>query len=76
MKDYLEKTTIVEAQNNKVTDKEVLNNIINDYNALLQKVTDLKSFAEEQNLYSTSTLMDDLISSYTKHLWMLKQMSE
>ena len=76
MRDYLEKTTIVEAQNNKVTDKEVLNNIINDYNALLQKVTDLKSLAEEQNLYSTSTLMDDLISSYTKHLWMLKQMSE
>ena len=76
MRDYLEKTTIVEAQNNKVTDKEVLNNIINDYNALLQKVTDLKSLAEEQNLYSTSTLMDDLISSYTKHLWMLKQVSE
>lgn len=76
MKDYLEKTTIVEAQDNKVTDKEVLNNIINDYNALLQKVTDLKSLAEEQNLYSTSTLMDDLISSYTKHLWMLKQVSE
>ena len=76
MKDYLEKTTIVEAQNNKVTDKEVLNNIINDYSTLLQKVTELKSFAEEQNLYSTSTLMDDLISSYTKHLWMLKQMSE
>ena len=62
--------------NNKVTDKEVLNNIINDYSTLLQKVTDLKSLAEEQNLYSTSTLMDDLISSYTKHLWMLKQMSE
>lgn len=76
MKDYLGKTTIVEAQNNKVTDKEVLNNIINDYNTLLQKVTDLKSLAEEQNLYSTSTLMDDFISSYTKHLWMLKQMSE
>lgn len=76
MKDYLEKTTIVEAQDNKVTDKEVLNNIINDYNALLQKVTDLKSLAEEQNLYSTSTLMDDLISSYTKNLWMLKQVSE
>ena len=76
MKDYLEKTTIVEAQNNKVTDKEVLNNIINDYNTLLQEVTELKSLAEEKNLYSTSTLMDDLISSYTKHLWMLKQMSE
>lgn len=38
MKDYLEKTTIVEAQNNKVTDKEVLNNIINDYSTLLQKL--------------------------------------
>ena len=76
MKDYLEKTTIVEAQNNILTDNEVLNNIINDYSTLLQKVTKLKSFAEEQNLYSTSTLMDDLISSYTKHLWMLKQMSE
>lgn len=76
MKDYLEKTTIVEAQNNKVTDKEILNNIINDYNTLLQEVTELKSLAEEKNLYSTSTLMDDFISNYTKHLWMLKQMSE
>ena len=73
MKDYLEKTCITEAKNEKVNDNVVLDNIIKDYETLLQKVTKIKKDADEQNLYDTSSLMDDFISSYTKHLWMLKQ---
>lgn len=73
MKDYLEKTCINEANNEKVNDNVVLDNIIKDYETLLQKVTKVKKDADEQNLYDTSSLMDDFISSYTKHLWMLKQ---
>lgn len=73
IKDYLEKTCITEAKNEKVNDNVVLDNIIKDYETLLQKVTKIKKDADEQNLYDTSSLMDDFISSYTKHLWMLKQ---
>lgn len=73
MKDYLEKTCINEANNEKVNDNVVLDNIIKDYETLLQKVTKIKKDADEQSLYDTSSLMDDFISSYTKHLWMLKQ---
>lgn len=73
MKDYLEKTCISEANNEKVNDNIVLDNVIKDYETLLQKVTKIKKDADEQNLYDTSSLMDNFISSYTKHLWMLKQ---
>lgn len=73
MKDYLEKTCIAEANNEKVNDNVVLDNVIKDYGTLLQKVTKIKKDADEQNLYDTSSLMDDFISSYTKHLWMLRQ---
>ncbi len=76
MKDYLEKTCIAEANNEKVNDNIVLDNVIKDYGTLLQKVTKIKKDADEQNLYDTSSLMDDFISSYTKHLWMLKQSLE
>jgi len=76
MKDYLEKTCITEANNEKVTDNVVFDNIIKDYGTLLQKVTKVKKDADEQSLYDTSSLMDDFISSYTKHLWMLRQSLE
>lgn len=76
MKDYLDNTCITEAKNEKVKDNVVFENIIKDYEILLKKVIKLKKDADEQSLYATSCLMDDFISSYTKHLWMLKQMME
>ena len=76
MKDYLEKATISEAKNEKVHDDVVFENIIKDYEKLLQKVAKIKKEADEQNLYATSSLMDDYIKDYTKILWMLKQMME
>lgn len=76
MKDYLEKATISEAKNEKVHDDVVFENIIKDYETLLQKVAKIKKEADEQNLYATSSLMDDYIKGYTKILWMLKQMME
>lgn len=73
MKDYLENTCITEAKNEKIKDNLVLDNVIMDYNTLLKKVTNLKQMSDEQSLYVTSSLMDNFITSYTKHLWMLKQ---
>lgn len=76
MKDYLNNTCIVEANNEKVNDKVVFDNVIIDYKTLLKKVTNIKRISDEQSLYVTSSLMDNFISSYTKHLWMLNQMRE
>lgn len=76
MKDYLEKGSIIEAKNEKINDNTVLENIIKDYENLLKKVTKIKKDSDANELYATSSLMDEFISSYTKHLWMLKQMMQ
>lgn len=76
MKDYLERTCIAEAKNEKVQDYVVFENIIADYEILLKKVVEIKKQSDEQNEYATSSLMDNYISTYTKILWMLNQMME
>ena len=76
MKDYLEKTSIAEAKNEKIQDIVVFENIIADYESLLKKVVEIKEMADEQNEYGTSSLMDNYIVEYSKVLWMLKQMME
>ena len=76
MKDYLENTSIQEAKNEKIKDKEVFETIIKDYSILLENVTNIKKEAEEKTDYHTSSLMDNYIANYTKILWMLKQMMQ
>ena len=73
MKDYLANTCIEEAKNEKIDECEVIKNIIVDYGTLLKKVTEIKEEAETQKCYGTSSLMDNYISLYMKHLWMLNQ---
>ena len=75
IKDYLESTCIKEAKNEKIDTCQVVNNIITDYNTLLKKVKEIKEEADNNNEYKTSSLMDNYISSYMKHLWMLNQMN-
>jgi len=75
LKDYLEVSTITEAENKKVKSDEVYNNLINDYVTLLKKATEIKEIADRQNDYATSALIDGYILSYGKHLWMLKHWS-
>ena len=75
MKDYLKNTCIEEAKNEKIDTCQVINNIITDYNTLLKKVKEIKEEADNNSEYKTSSLMDNYISSYMKHLWMLNQMN-
>lgn len=75
IKDYLEVSTITEAENKKVKSDEVYNDLINDYGTLFKKATDIKEIADNENDYSTSALIDNYILSYGKHLWMLKHWS-
>ncbi len=76
MQDYLNNTCIQEAKNEKIKDYTIFENVIKDYETLLNKVTEIKKQADEQNLYATSSLMDEYISDYMKVLWMLKQSLE
>jgi len=73
MGDYLNNTSIQEAKNEKVKDNVVFQAIVKDYEILLQKVTNIKKKSDEQNAYFTSVLMDNYITSYSKILWMLKE---
>lgn len=76
MNDYLEITSIQEAKNEKIEDKQMLTKIIADFETLLQKAIQIKELAEEKKSYNTSSLMDNYITDYSKKLWMLKQSIE
>lgn len=76
MQDYLNITCIKEAKNEKIQDNIMFENVIKDFEKLLNKVKEIKKKADETNDYATSSLMDEYISNYIKKLWMLKQMME
>lgn len=76
MQDYLANSTIDEAKNEKIEEKDVYVKVTNDLEILLQKVTEIKELTEEKNDYGTSSLMDEYIANYSKKLWMLKQSME
>lgn len=76
MNDYLEITSIQEAKNEKIEDKQMITKILADFETLLQKAIQIKELAEEKKSYNTSSLMDNYITDYSKKLWMLKQSME
>ncbi len=76
MKDYLENTSIVEAENKKIKSDVIFHNVVNDLGMLLKKVIEIKGQADSSNEYATSTLMDSYIENYSKKIWMLKQSME
>ena len=57
----------------KIEEKAIFENIINDLGTLLNKVTNIKEEADKQNMYATSSLMDEYIEGYMKKLWMCRQ---
>ena len=76
MQDYLNTTCIVEAKNERISTCLIYENIKKDYEILLQKATEIKKEADEQKQYGTSSLMDNYILAYMKHLWMLRKTLE
>lgn len=74
MKDYLSNSNIEEANNEKVEDKYVFDNVIQDLKILLRKAIVIKEEADKNNQYCTSSMIDEYILDYSKKLWMLNQM--
>ena len=61
-----------EAENKKIKSEEIYNNILSDYEELLNKTIEIKEKSENEKEYSTSSLIDDYIKEYGKIIWMLK----
>lgn len=76
MKDYLEKTTLEEAKDEKITVCEIYTNIQADYQTLYNTAHKIKEQADSQKDYATSSLMDDYLKKYGKILWMLSAQGE
>ena len=74
MKDYLQITQIKEAENEKICSNKIFNNILKDYNILIQNVIKIKEDADNEKKYATSALMDEYLLDYGKKVWMIKQM--
>lgn len=73
IQDYLNITKIEEAENKKIKSNLILENIIKDYNYLLESVKNIKIEAENIKDCDTSTFVDEKILEYTKRIWMLNQ---
>ena len=71
LKDYLEVTTIKEAENKEISILEAVADVKKEFEAMLKLVKEIKVVADEENDYGTSALVDEYISTYEKNLWML-----
>lgn len=76
LKDYLEKTTLAEAKNEKISACDIYNNIKADYQILYNTAHKIKEQSDAEKDYATSSLMDDYMRKYGKILWMLSAQSE
>lgn len=74
MKDYLQITQIKEAENEKICSNKIFNNILKDYNILIQNVIKIKEDADNEKKYATSALMDEYLLDFGKKVWMINQM--
>ena len=71
LKDYLELTTIKEAENKEISVHDVLISVKADFESMLTLVKEIKVIADDENDYGTSAMLDEYISEYEKNLWML-----
>lgn len=72
LKDYIDISSIQEAENKKIKSDEIYKNLIMDFETLLKKSVQIKELADNQKDYATSSLIDEYILQYGKYIWMLK----
>ena len=73
LKGYIETSKIEEAKDEKVKSDVVLKSVVEGFTLLKNKSIEIKKLADENQLFETSTMMDDYMSDYSKKLWMLNQ---
>ena len=73
MKDFTNMASIKEAKAEFVNSKDIIKDILADYQHLLEATEELKKEAEENEVHLISVLTDELLSCYSKKIWMLSQ---
>lgn len=76
MKDYLNTSSIKEAENVKISGDVVIKNLLEDFSYCKQKAEAIKIKADETNAFIISSYLDDVIDEYSKACWMLQQSME
>lgn len=76
LKDYLEITTVKEAENKEISGICALASVRSEFEAMLSQVKEIKKTADEEKDYGTSAMMDEYISEYEKNIWMLTAFSK
>lgn len=73
--DYASKATIEEIDARSFTAEEVLSIIKSDIYLLRKQATELRNACDEENWFSSVSLLEDHVGSYNKTLWFLAAMT-
>ena len=74
MKDYLEKSQIEEANNEKICSNKVYETLLKDYSILINNAVKIKEDADNEKKHDTSALMDEYLQDFNKKSWMIRQL--
>lgn len=73
LKEVLTIAQIEEAEDKAIKSKDIFNEVLDDFEYLLDQAIDIKVNADEENNYLISALMDDYIKQFKKSIWMISQ---
>lgn len=73
LKDFLETSSIKEADAKYINSEDVYPAVLEDYNLLLSNAKDAKDAADKEGQDAVSAQMDDYIKEFTKTIWMINQ---
>ncbi len=73
LNEFIKASHIQEADMNFKSSKDIYNEVIQDFDYLLESVKKIKEDADQQNNPLISSLMDNYIGEFSKNLWMLRQ---
>jgi starvation-inducible DNA-binding protein len=71
LKEYIEQADLKES-NNKITDKEMVKNLADDFSTLVKQEKALMKAANEGEDERTADIMNEYIAQQEKTIWMLK----
>ena len=74
MKEYLELASIKELNKGRYTDDEVLNIVLEDLKYLRDKALELRTYFDENGVFSVVNVLEDHIAGYEKEIWFLESM--
>lgn len=73
MKDYIALSKIQEAENEKISGKKVLEEVLKDFSYMKKSIVAIKKDADEEEVYEVSAMMDGFLGHYSKAIWMISQ---